>query len=240
MGFSTLRSFHSFRFQGEGWSKRSILLCDGLTFVQTSLVLFIVWGDYSSCKTWDHLLSFWCQRDMNLVLATLFPQTPRKPESVTTSRRKQTAQRRLIECTVIMMAVTVIIVTVILVVWPLQRWALVSIEWSLKLALCYATHSLLFALAQCEKRPVNSCYHLYFADSLKIILTGQEVAFNFPPVDTSSYQPSNLATAVTWAALFVPSFPVGEPLIALGIGTLTVGPTPVDVTQPSDPEPDSA
>lgn len=41
MGFSTLRSFHSFRFQGEGGSKRNILLCDGLTFVQTSLVLLL-------------------------------------------------------------------------------------------------------------------------------------------------------------------------------------------------------
>lgn len=66
---------------------------------------------------------------MNLVLATLFWQTPREPESVTTSRRKQTAQRRPIECTVIMMAVTVILVTVILlIVWPLQRLALVAIE----------------------------------------------------------------------------------------------------------------
>lgn len=66
---------------------------------------------------------------MNLVLATLFQQTPREPESITSSRRKQTAQRRFIECTVIMMAITVIIVTVtIVVVLPRQRRALVSIE----------------------------------------------------------------------------------------------------------------
>lgn len=93
--------------------------------------------------------------------------------------------------------------------------------------------------SQYEKRPTHSCSHLWFADSLKIILTGQEADFNFPQADTSSYQPSNLATAVTWAALFVPSFPVGELLISLGIGTLAVGPAPMVVTQPSDPEPDS-
>lgn len=66
---------------------------------------------------------------MDLVVGTLFQQTPREPESVTSSRRKPTAQQRLNKCAVIVMAITVIIVTVtIVVVSPLQRWALVSKE----------------------------------------------------------------------------------------------------------------
>lgn len=116
MGFSTLRSFHSFRFHGEGGSKRNSLLCDGLTFVQTSLGLLLSEEIIQAVK-----LEIICFLS-GVRGPTSFQQTPREPESVTSSKRKQTAQRRFIECTVIGMAVTVIIVPVtIAVVLPLQR-----------------------------------------------------------------------------------------------------------------------
>lgn len=83
-------------------------------------------------------------------------------------------------------------------------WALVSTEWSFKLALVFIP--LLSALlgSQSETLPINPCYGPWFSDSWKIMLTRLETDFHFQQVDTSSHQLSNLAASVTWGCSLCP------------------------------------